>query len=65
MCRVFKHHRSGLYAWLETHFSDHSVEDLRLLKRIKEFYVASGGTYGSPGFTKIFVMRSRRAAFIA
>ena len=25
-----------------------AIEDNRLLKRIKEFYIASGGTYGSP-----------------
>ncbi|MEH6817847.1 MAG: transposase [Pseudoalteromonas distincta] len=28
--------------------SDRALEDNRLLKLIKEFYVASGGTYGSP-----------------
>jgi len=27
--------------------SDHAIEDQRLLERVKEFYVASGGTYGS------------------
>ncbi|MDA1291435.1 MAG: IS3 family transposase [Proteobacteria bacterium] len=48
MCRVFKLHRSGFYAWLGKPLSDHAIEDQRLLKRIKEFYVASGGTYGSP-----------------
>jgi len=48
MCRVFKLHRSGFYAWLDKPLSDHAIEDRRLLKRIKEFYIASGGTYGSP-----------------
>ena len=48
MCRVFKLHRSGFYAWLEKPLSDRSIEDQRLLKRIKKFYMASGGTYGSP-----------------
>ena len=52
MCRVFKLHRSGFYAWLEKPLSDHAIEDQRLLKRIKEFYVASGGTYGSPWIHK-------------
>ena len=28
--------------------SNHAIEDQRLLARIKEFYIASGGTYGSP-----------------
>ena len=48
MCRVFKLQRSGFYAWLSKPLSDHAIEDQRLLKRIKEFYIASGGTYGSP-----------------
>ena len=48
MCRVFKLHRSGFYAWLQKPLSDRAIEDNRLLKLIKKFYVASGGTYGSP-----------------
>jgi putative transposase len=48
MCQVFKLHRSGFYAWLKQPLSDRAIEDNRLLKLIKEFYVASGGTYGSP-----------------
>jgi putative transposase len=48
MCRVFKISRSGYYAWLVKPLSDRAIEDQRLLKRIKEFYIASGGTYGSP-----------------
>ena len=48
MCRVLKVHRSGFYAWLKKPLSDRAIEDQRLLKRIKAFYEASGGTYGSP-----------------
>jgi putative transposase len=48
MCRVLKLNRSGFYAWLKQPLSIRAIEDNRLLKRIKEFYVASGGTYGSP-----------------
>jgi len=48
MCRVFKLHRSGFYAWLKKPMSDRAIEDRRLLKLIKEFYIASGATYGSP-----------------
>jgi len=48
MCRVFKLHRSGFSAWLDKPLSNHAIEDQRLLTRIKEFYIASGGTYGSP-----------------
>lgn len=48
MCRVFKIHPSGFYAWLEKPVSDRALEDQRLLTLIKKFYVASGATYGSP-----------------
>lgn len=48
MCRVLKINRRGFYAWLKQPLSTRSVEDSRLLKLIKEFYIASGGTYGSP-----------------
>lgn len=48
MCRVLKLNRSGFYAWLKSPLSNRAIEDNRLLKRIKEFYIASGGTYGSP-----------------
>jgi putative transposase len=48
MCRVLKLNRSGFYAWLKSPLSNRVIEDNRLLRRIKEFYIASGGTYGSP-----------------
>ena len=48
MCRIFKLHRSGSYAWLKKPLSDRALEGNRLLKLIKEFYEASGGVYGSP-----------------
>jgi putative transposase len=48
MCRIFKVHFSGFYAWLEQPLSNRAIEDLRLLKLIKQFYIASGATYGSP-----------------
>ena len=48
MCHVFRLHRSGFYSWMDKPLSNHAIEDQRLLRRIKEFYVASGGTYGSP-----------------
>jgi putative transposase len=43
-----KLHRSGFYAWLEKPLSKRATEDKRLLKLIKESYLASGATYGSP-----------------
>lgn len=48
MCRVLKINRSGFYAWLKQPLSSRAIEDNRLLKLIKESYIASGGTYGSP-----------------
>ena len=48
MCRVFKVHRSGFYAWLQKPLSNRAIEDKRLLTQIKAFYIASGATYGSP-----------------
>jgi putative transposase len=48
MCRILKVHFSGFYAWLHKPISAREIEDLRLLKLIKRFYVASGATYGSP-----------------
>jgi putative transposase len=48
MCRVFKLNRSGFYAWLKKPLSARAIEDNRLLKLIKTFYIASGGTHGSP-----------------
>ncbi len=48
MCRIFRLHPSGFYAWLEKPLSKRAIEDQRLLKLIKGFYIASGATYGSP-----------------
>ena len=48
MCRIFNVHFSGFYAWLHKPTSARAIEDFRLLKLIKRFYVASGATYGSP-----------------
>lgn len=48
MCRIFKLNRSGFYAWLTKPLSNRAIEDQRLLKLIRQFYIASGATYGSP-----------------
>ena len=48
MCRVLKLHRSGFYTWLNQPLSKRAIEDQRLLKLIKAFYLMSGATYGSP-----------------
>ena len=52
MCRVLKVQRSGYYAWLKRPLSDRALEDQRLLERIRSFYVASEGVYGSPRIFK-------------
>lgn len=52
MCRGLKLNRSGFYAWLKKPLSNRAIEDARLLKRIKAFFIASGGTYGSPWIHK-------------
>jgi putative transposase len=48
MCRVLRVNRSGFYAWLRQPESARAQDDRRLLGRIREFYLASGGIYGSP-----------------
>lgn len=45
-------HRSGYYAWLKNPLSKREIEDQRLLVKIKESYLASGGIYGSPRIHK-------------
>lgn len=52
MCRILKVHRSGFYAWLERPLSNRALEDQRLLERIRAFYIASDGVYGSPRIFK-------------
>ncbi|MEZ5492251.1 MAG: IS3 family transposase [Gammaproteobacteria bacterium] len=48
MCKVLKLHPSGFYAWRHKPVFDRKIEDRRLLKMIREYYVASSGTYDSP-----------------
>ncbi len=48
MCRVFKLHRSGFYAWLNRPISSRALEGILLLKLIKALYIVCGSTYGSP-----------------
>lgn len=47
MCRVLEVGRAGFYQWLHQPLSDRAIEDQRLLIKIKESYIASGGVYGS------------------
>lgn len=48
MCRVLGVHRSGFYAWLKSPVSDRGKEDERILCFVRESYLASGKSYGSP-----------------
>jgi len=48
MCRILGVHRSGFYAWLKMPISDRSKEDQHLLRLVRESYIASGKSYGSP-----------------
>jgi putative transposase len=48
MCRVLKLHRNGFYTWLNQPLSKRAIEDQRLLKRMKEFYLISGATCNIP-----------------
>ena len=48
MCRVLRMHRSGYYAWMKRPKSRRTLEDDRILKKIRASYEASNGVYGSP-----------------
>ena len=48
MCALYEVSTSGFYAWRQRPKSRHVVEDERLLVEIRQAYVASLKTYGSP-----------------
>ena len=48
MCRVLDVSRSGFFAWLKRVESRRKREDATLLRRIREIFLGSKGTYGSP-----------------
>jgi len=52
MCHVLRVQRSGFYAWLKQPLSGRARESERLFQLIREFYLASGGSYGSPRIYK-------------
>ena len=52
MCRILNVHFSGFHAWLEQPVSNRAIEDQRLLKLSREFYVMCGAKYGSPWIHK-------------
>jgi putative transposase len=46
MCRVFKVHHSGFYAWLKAPLSKRAKDDKRLIGLIKQAWLESGCVYG-------------------
>ena len=48
MCRVLGVSRSGFFGWLKRVESRRKREDAALLQRIREIFLGSKGTYGSP-----------------
>jgi transposase InsO family protein len=48
MSKIFKVSRSGYYSWMSREPSDRAKENQRLLRRIKQVWLKSGKTYGSP-----------------
>ena len=48
LCRVMQVTRGGYYAWRTRKPSERSRGDAELLAKIRSFYEASGGRYGSP-----------------
>jgi|SRR5581483_4984472 len=48
LCRLLQVAPSGYYAWLQSPVSDRVIEDARLLRLIRAFFVASHGIYGAP-----------------
>ncbi|WP_265768139.1 IS3 family transposase [Fodinibius salsisoli] len=48
MSEVFRVSRSGYYSWISRGLSDRAKENRRLRRRIKQIWLKSGKTYGSP-----------------
>ncbi|MCP5135372.1 MAG: IS3 family transposase [Gammaproteobacteria bacterium] len=48
MCRLLEVSRSGFYQWLSAPLSNRAIDNLRLLRLIRESHGASGGVYGAP-----------------
>ena len=46
LCDALGVHVSGYYAWLKEPLSPRAIEDQKLLGRIKQFWLESGGVYG-------------------
>jgi transposase InsO family protein len=62
MCSTFNISRSGYYAWLNRKLSNNAIENIMLIKEIKEIYEASRQTYGSPRITEELKSKSFRVS---
>ena len=51
MCRALDIHPGGLYGWLKQPESKRAIEDKRLLRQIKQFWMESGFSYGYRNIT--------------
>jgi putative transposase len=60
MCRVLRVQRSGFYAWLKQPLSTRARNDERLVGLIRQFWLASGGAYGSPRIHDDFIEAGER-----
>jgi putative transposase len=60
MCRLLGVSASGFYEWLSRPPSAHSLDDARLLARIRESFALSHETYGSPRVWKDLVVAGER-----
>jgi putative transposase len=52
MCRVFGVHASGYYAWLTSPLSERARDEARVLGKVKQCWLESGGVYGYRKITR-------------
>ena len=57
MCDLLKISTSGYYNWIKQPISNRKKKNIKLLEDIKQIYLISRGTYGSPRITKELNMK--------
>ena len=62
MCRVLDVSKSGFFAWLKRAETRRQREDVKLLERIREIFLGSDRTYGSPRVWAELVARGWRVS---
>jgi transposase InsO family protein len=58
MCETLKVSNSGYYSWLRRPVSNRAIENQHLIKEIKDIYMNSRGTYGSPRIKEELIRRN-------